>query len=198
MSPLSSPDNTEDLSHARQEIRELAPFITDRRARTLFRSMDEVVADVWPRLVSTDRIDRVAFVALLRDAARLLSPRRIAEMDKVIEVPCSADKSVAPTRDLRSHALRDAFHALSDLVSLFMQRDSSGAGSKDSPASAKLRFYISHLIALPSALMAGFSAEVAARARQIEEEGAAEVKTYEAQSHHSGVRPKEKAMIKEL
>ena len=93
---------------------------------------------------------------LLRDSARLLTPRRI-------EVINTSETSPGRNRP------QDSLLALSDLIRLFKSRNPGG--TKDTPTSHKLKFYASHIALLPSQLLAAFAAEVGSRARSLEMEG---------------------------
>ncbi|KAL5492134.1 hypothetical protein ACEPAI_3581 [Sanghuangporus weigelae] len=160
ISPISQSRDGDDLTSARQLLRTLVPFLAERRSTILFGSMDDLITDMWPRFVQTKKTDRTSFVLLLRDAARLLTPRRIA----IVE---TSDPGGARSYEVPQ---QNALLVLSDLVGLFKSR---GQGAmKDTPASHKLRFYAAHIATLPSQLLAAFSAEVGARARSIEIEDA--------------------------
>ncbi|KAL5531392.1 hypothetical protein ACEPAG_4269 [Sanghuangporus baumii] len=160
ISPLSQSRDSDNLTSARQLLRALVPFLAEKRSTILFGSMDDLITDMWPRFVQTGKTDRTSFVLLLRDAARLLTPRRIAIVN-------ASDPGGARSYEVPQE---DALLVLSDLVGLFKSR---GQGAmKDTPASHKLRYYAAHIATLPSQLLASFSAEVGARARSIEIEDA--------------------------
>ncbi|KAL5537178.1 hypothetical protein ACEPAF_1001 [Sanghuangporus sanghuang] len=160
ISPLSQSRDGDDLSSARQLLRTLLPFLAEKRSTILFGSMDDLITDMWSRLVQTKKTDRTSFVLLLRDALLLLTPRRIAIVD-------TSDSGGASSEQ---YPQQGALLALSDLIGLIKSRSQSG--TKDTPASHKLRFYAAHIATLPSQLLAAFSAEVGARARSIEIEDA--------------------------
>ncbi|THG99659.1 hypothetical protein EW145_g7224 [Phellinidium pouzarii] len=179
-SPLTSKSTDTDLDAAsvRQTMRNLVPFISDRRARALLESMDAVVTDMWPRLVDSEgeertgsgaKAGRETVVLVLRDAARLLMPRRVAVFDNDNTVG-EAGAGNNHNRNLETHPHRNFLRALSDLVVLFRHQGVEGAETKETPTSAKLLFYAAHVASLPTALLVGFSAEVAARAQRIESE----------------------------
>ena len=156
ISPLSSSRDEDELSTARQLLRTLVPFLVEKRSTALLASMDDLIAHLWPRLVDAKKADRESFVLLLRDATRLLTPRRIELIDT---------SETSPERKRP----RDSLLALSDLIRLF--KSQNPGGTKDTPTSHKLKFYASHVALLPSQLLAAFAAEVGSRARSLEMEG---------------------------
>ncbi|KAH8116508.1 hypothetical protein DFH11DRAFT_1506044 [Phellopilus nigrolimitatus] len=168
-SPLCS--LREDSASARQLMRALVPSLADRHSRVLFDSMDAVVTDLWPRLVGTEKAERASFVLFLRDAAQLLAPRRVAVLDSDHDL------------DIETSPHRNTLAALSDLIAFFQSQTSA----KGTPLTAKLQFYAAHIAALPAPLLAGFSAEVAARARHVEAEaeGDAAIGTVSASSREN-------------
>ncbi|EJD07314.1 uncharacterized protein FOMMEDRAFT_137674, partial [Fomitiporia mediterranea MF3/22] len=193
ISPLSALRDEDEKSSARQLMRELAPFLVDKRSTTLFVSMDDVVTDSWQRLVGSQKTGRTSFVVLLRDAARLLAPRRVTVVESSITRSSSG---------LEETPQRDALLALSDLITLFTIR---GGVAKETPASHKLRFYAALIASLPAQLLAAFSAEVSARARSVEVEGQQFVQASEDPSSElrtsaskERVRTKPRPVIEEL
>ncbi|KAI5123498.1 hypothetical protein M0805_006658 [Coniferiporia weirii] len=190
VSPLvgASDDDT-----TRSLVRPLVPFLSDRHARTLFESMDAIVADLWPRLVDGDSEERAgaraSFVLFLRDAARLLAPRRVAVLGSNGGIDAGRTAGGSGF-DPETHPQRDALCALSDLGALFMR------GGRATPASAKLQFYAAHVAALPAPLLAAFSAEVAARARSIEAEGEGEVGVENARPSDGAGKEPERQVLK--
>ena len=195
-------DDDSVASTARHLFRALAPFISDKRSRVLFTSMDAVVADMWPRLIESGKANRTSFVLFLRDASNLLVPRRIAEVEespvksgselgsdqeegegegegegvKREKLQSEFHKSDVDQRDgLLDNAARSTLLVLSDLINLFRSRRGSENQERETPASAKLIFYAGHIASMPAPILAGFSAEVSTRARALEAEGEIQV-----------------------
>lgn len=163
-SPLFQTNDEDSIEASHDLMRSLVPFVT-KRSSILFSSMDDVVSEMWPRLVSDERGDRASFVMVLRDAARLLTPERVAVVD---------DSNNSHSDNIGKLPQRDALLALSDLIALFRSRAS---GIKETQTTMKLRFYVAHIASLPVDLLAAFSAEVGARARSLEVEGEMEAQT---------------------
>lgn len=152
----------------------LTPFLVEKRSQTLLKSMDDITTDFWGKLVQTGKASRDSFPLLLRDAAFLLSPKRVIELSGHLQqTPVSSFQY----SDLSSHPHGTTIRALSDIFQSFhlarktkKSETSTTENSKETPTTHRLRFYAAYVAMLPSPILGSFAAEVAARASRIEEE----------------------------
>ena len=136
--------------------------------------MDAVVLDLWPRLVDSGKMDRSSFSLFVKDASKVLSPKRVTSID---ESKLKSPSPLPPPSDTSAKLVLetlpqcDTLLALSDLIHLFRTVKNSTAKAADTPASAKLLFYAAQVATLPLPILPAFGAEVGARACTLEAEG---------------------------
>ncbi|KZP01802.1 hypothetical protein CALVIDRAFT_559595 [Calocera viscosa TUFC12733] len=188
-SPLSSPspgpsapNPRPDTAQAESETAELIlrtlPFLADRRSTLVFPSVESALTDVWSRLPQQDA-GPALFAVLLEDAAALLRPRMVSELE--VELPAapppqpslkakpttqsaaesSSPPATAASSDARTHPNRMALLMLSDLYALLWSHK---------PAAMKLQYYAAHVLSLPPRVLEEVCAQAALASQQQQEE----------------------------
>ncbi|KZT55819.1 hypothetical protein CALCODRAFT_484464 [Calocera cornea HHB12733] len=186
-SPLShssgtpAPETDEAQAETAALILQTLPFLADRRSTLVFSSVDSALTDLWSRLPRQDA-SHALFAVLLRDAAVLLQPHKVAELDqdqagsnspsKSIQKPIqqssgesSSESAPVATKGLAAHPHRTTLLMLSDLHTLL---------SQNKPAALKLQYYAAHVLSLPTTLLAEVAtqAEQASAQQELEEQHA--------------------------
>lgn len=162
------------MAVVRDLFKALTPFLVEKRSQTLLKSMDDISTGFWGKLVQSGKASRDSFPLLLRDAAFLLSPKRVTEISGPLQQTIVSSSQYS---DLSSHPHDTTIRALSDIFQFFhlarktkKSEISTAENSKETPTTHRLRFYAAYIAMLPSPILGSFAAEVAARASKIEEE----------------------------
>nr|GAT54218.1 predicted protein [Mycena chlorophos] len=129
-----------DSETARDLFAQLTPFLTSRTSKTVLSSLDSVITDLHSRLPPDSTSPRL-FALLLRDAATILRPALIVEVE--------ADGTETPQNALR---------ALGDIHSLF---------TSQAHVAHKITFYAASLTKFVARL-AALELDTAAKVREVE------------------------------
>ncbi|KAG6909351.1 hypothetical protein DXG01_000951 [Tephrocybe rancida] len=152
ISPLSSLKSENiDLHEAKHFFSQLVPFLVDHRSKTLYRSLSNVVTDIWSRF-KPKQVDSRLFSVLLKDTACLTRPSAVTTFQAAAQ-PCDEEY------DTVSHPHSNIVLALSDLTTLFSD---PSAGGKKTHVSHKLFFYAVHILSTPTAILRAIADELTA------------------------------------
>ncbi|KAL1702021.1 hypothetical protein EV121DRAFT_210929 [Schizophyllum commune] len=162
----------EDADEARRIIRTLASFLADKRSRTVFSGLEEVVTDVWSRMDEKTR-SAPLFAALLKDTATLLKPSLVVASS----IPEERDRcSTEDTTESSTLPQATPILVLSDLLHLFegpaksTPHTSSTTSAPSTSIGHKLLFYAAHLASTPAQVLQFVAGEALARAAAFERE----------------------------
>lgn len=154
VSPLSSLTAEDiDSEEARRLISQLVPFLTDRRATTLYPNLSSLTTDIWSRF-EPDQVNTELFALLLRDAAYLVRPLPVTTL------PTSSPGSPEAI-DPTFHPHVNLIRVLSDLRMLFeISPARKGVVSKPNHVMQKLLFYAAYILSAPSHVLLTLSEEL--------------------------------------
>ncbi|KIM44574.1 hypothetical protein M413DRAFT_442543 [Hebeloma cylindrosporum] len=144
---------SDDPEHheARRLVTKLVPFLTDRKSMELYPSLSTVITDIWSTFDLGDMTSDL-FSLLLRDAAYLLEPMRITQVE-----PAPEAQEIVPA----SHPHVGSILVLSDLSELFLAGSTRAKGNH---ITRKLLFYAAHIASTPSITLRGLVKEMSTRA----------------------------------
>lgn len=144
---------SDDPEHheARRLVTKLVPFLTDRKSMELYPSLSTVITDIWSTFDLGDMTSDL-FSLLLRDAAYLLEPMRITQVE-----PAPEAQEIVPG----SHPHVGSILVLSDLSELFLAGSTRAKGNH---ITRKLLFYAAHIASTPSITLRGLVKEMSTRA----------------------------------
>ncbi|TDL23986.1 hypothetical protein BD410DRAFT_131242 [Rickenella mellea] len=156
VSPISrlSP-NESDADEARRLMQLLVPFLTDKRANTLFTSLDAAITDFWSRM---DTITPQGLSLLLDDASRLLAPIPVTVM-----VAEGSPPEQASSQKLTCRPNAMTLRVLSDLAAFFHSQP------RHTHVEHKLTFYAAHILAIPTAVISSLAKDLGRRAMELSE-----------------------------
>lgn len=158
ISPLSHSSFASSATDARQIIRDLVPFLTERQSKTRLETLEDAVTSIWSRF-EPGSMNSSFFMLLLRDAAALLRPQKVMPI---------ADTGNAKQLDLSPHI--NILLVLSDLQTLFSASASAVPTPHKNHISAKITYYVAQVASLATGFMEGLCEEVELRADREEAE----------------------------
>ncbi|KLO06656.1 hypothetical protein SCHPADRAFT_837775, partial [Schizopora paradoxa] len=144
LAALGGDDPSENQKVSRDLLYSLLPFLTRKDARLVYSDLNEVITNLWAKLVATSKVSKEVFSLLLQDAVMLLQPQRVTEIIGASRNPTSSATSEASV-DLLSSPSLNILRVLSDLMRLF----NGGSNTKqksDTHAGLKMRFYVAHVV----------------------------------------------------
>ncbi|EIW79088.1 hypothetical protein CONPUDRAFT_145257 [Coniophora puteana RWD-64-598 SS2] len=153
---LLSSDSEEEAAAARHVVRQALPFISDRQSTLVHTGTKGVISSVWTGF-GEGQVDAKTITVLLRDAAVLLAPRKVAPL---------AEASASPEEQILSRPSINCVLALSDLRAVF-DPSLSGVGKRNAHVGMKLTFYAAHVLDYPIRPLQELVDELQAQARVI-------------------------------
>ncbi|KAI0033905.1 hypothetical protein K488DRAFT_46671 [Vararia minispora EC-137] len=138
---------------ARQLVRSLVPFLSDKKSTTKFVTLEAAITYVWSRF-EPGSMTPASFSLLLNDTALLLHPQRVTVLDS---------GTSSPSLEVSPHL--NALLALSDLHALFAP-DAGSHKAQRAHTAVKIQFYAAQLSSTAVGILEGLSQEVGGKAHR--------------------------------